>query len=425
MIARLTSSAFVRNVLVLLSGTIMAQVIVTLALPVLTRLYAPDAFTVLAGFASVLALFTAVACLRFNVAIPLPEDESEAAALLLLSLLSALVIGLLSYALIAWTPIRDFAAFSSRGLSAYRWLISLAIVLSGFYLAFQSWAARRKAFRRIARTKVTRAGWSVATQIGIGVSNPVPLGLLLGHAVLHGFGFLSLAFHAWREDRKDLLSVSVAHLSGTLRGYWRYPVLSTPEALLNAAGTHLPLLIIVAYAGPVEAGFLFLAMKIMGMPMMLIGRSVTQVYVAEAGQKLRDGTLSCFTTDAIWSLAKLGAAPFLVIGIAAPFVAESVLGEGWGRTGVLLAWMVPWFFLQFVTSPVSVVLLITSHQALALAMQAFGLALRVGAVYLALAFRPERASEIFSLSGAVFYLVYLALILVVLRLVAAEARPKG
>ncbi|MCW8843307.1 MAG: oligosaccharide flippase family protein [Rhodobacteraceae bacterium] len=400
----------------------MAQGIATLALPVLTRLYDPEAFSVLAGFASVLAMFTAVSCLRFNVAIPLPEHQDEAAALLVLSLLSSTVIGLLSFGMLEWTFVGDFDVFRDRGLDAFSWLICAAVVLSGFYLAFQSWAARRKAFKRIAKTKVTRAGWSVVTQVGVGVVNPIPLGLLLGHTVLHGFGFLSLAFFAWRDDRADLMGVNKTRLGEAVRGYWRYPVFSTPEALLNAAGTNLPVLIIVASAAPAEAGFMFLAMKVMGLPMMLVGRSVTQVYVAEAGEKLRNGTLSRFTLNAMWSLAKLGAIPFLIIGATAPFLAEPALGEGWGRTGVLLAWMVPWFFLQFVTSPISVVLLITSNQVLALGLQAFGLLLRVGVVYLALDLRPDRVSEAFAISGAVFYVVYLALILVVLRVVQSKGQ---
>lgn len=420
MLSKLTTSIFVRHVLVLLSGTMMAQGIVTLSIPIVTRLYDPAAFSVLAGFASVLSMVTAVACLRFNVAIPLPEHEGEAASLLVLSVVSATVLSLLTYGLLIWTPFRDLEVIASRGLDAYVWLLGIAIWLSGTYMAFQSWAARRKAFKRIAKTKVTRAGWSVATQIGIGAINPVPLGLLLGHTVLHGFGFLALALYAWRDDKADLMSVTRAKIATAVRGYWRYPVFSTPEALLNAAGTNLPVLIIVAHAAPAEAGFLFLAMKMMGLPMMLVGRSVTQVYVSEAGQRLRDGTLPRFTLDAMWSLAKLGAIPFVLVGVAAPFLAEAALGEGWGRTGILLAWMVPWFFLQFVASPISVVLLITSQQVLAVGMQALGLVLRVGAVYLTFGVWPGFVSEIFAISGAVFYLIYLVLILIVLRVVQAR-----
>jgi O-antigen/teichoic acid export membrane protein len=192
MLSKLTSSIFVRHVFVLLSGTIMAQGIVILTIPIVTRLYDPVAFSVLAGFASVLSIVTAVACLRFNVAIPLPEREDEAASLLVLSVVSATVLSVLTYGLMMWVPFRDLEVIASRGLDSYFWLLGIAIWLSGTYLAFQSWAARRKAFKRIARTKVTRAGWSVATQIGIGAINPVPLGLLLGHTVLQGFGFLSL-----------------------------------------------------------------------------------------------------------------------------------------------------------------------------------------------------------------------------------------
>ena len=80
-------SAFARGVGVLVGGTAFAQAIAVLALPLLTRLYTPDDFSVLAVYAAVLGISSVVACLRLEIAIPMPEDEGTAINLMLLGLI--------------------------------------------------------------------------------------------------------------------------------------------------------------------------------------------------------------------------------------------------------------------------------------------------------------------------------------------------
>jgi hypothetical protein len=75
-----------------------------------------------------------------------------------------------------------------------------------------------------------------------------------------------------------------------------------------------------------------------------------------------------------------------------------------------MAWMTPWFVMQFVTSPVSVALHVANRQPAALLLQLFGVILRAGAVYGASIIALARMSEAYAVSGFVFYLVYLAVV---------------
>ncbi len=68
---------FIRSVGVLVGGTAAAQVLMVLVLPLLTRLYTPDDFSVLAVYASILGIVTIAACLRMEIAIPLPQHEED------------------------------------------------------------------------------------------------------------------------------------------------------------------------------------------------------------------------------------------------------------------------------------------------------------------------------------------------------------
>ncbi|MGB9859042.1 MAG: lipopolysaccharide biosynthesis protein, partial [Moorellaceae bacterium] len=107
----LPKSSFTRNVAVLTGGTAAGQAMVVLASPILTRLYTPEDFGVLAVYSSVLSIVSVVASLRYELAIPLAEDDETAANLLLLSLtigvgvslLTGILTWLLGDQIVTWT----------------------------------------------------------------------------------------------------------------------------------------------------------------------------------------------------------------------------------------------------------------------------------------------------------------------------------
>lgn len=78
----LPRASFARSVGVLAGGTAAAQAIGILVLPVVTRLYTPADFTVLAFYSSILGIVAGVACLRLDIAIPLTKSDGDAANLL-------------------------------------------------------------------------------------------------------------------------------------------------------------------------------------------------------------------------------------------------------------------------------------------------------------------------------------------------------
>ena len=86
------SSPFATDVLKLVTGTTIAQIIAILASPVLTRLLGPDAFGFFALFTSITAIIGVIACMRYELAIMLPKDDEAAANLLALSFLMVAII---------------------------------------------------------------------------------------------------------------------------------------------------------------------------------------------------------------------------------------------------------------------------------------------------------------------------------------------
>lgn len=407
---KLKHKGFARSVGILVGGTAFGQAIMVLVMPVLTRLYTPQDFSLLAVYVSILGLVTTAACLRLEIAIPIPERDEDAANLLILALGSVACVSMLVALAVGWVPAEIVRLVKQPALRPYLWLVPLGILFGGVYTALQFWATRKKAFSVIARTRVTQAIGGAGVQVGFGAMAHAPFGLLLGQMISNGAGVIGLGNKIVRDDRAAFRAVSWSEMWRLLRLYDRFPKYSTFESLANSAAIQLPVLMIAALATGPEAGFLMLGMRAMQAPMGLIGTAVSQVYLSHAPQEYRAGNLGRFTAGILGGLMRTGVGPIICAGIVAPMVFPLVFGERWHRAGDLVAWMTPWFVLQFLASPVSLTLHVTNSQRVALVLQIFGLALRVGAVWIAARLMPNYIAEIYAVTGAVFYLVYLVVV---------------
>lgn len=75
---------FIKDFSVLLSSSVLKQAIGFITLPLLARLYSPDAFGLLELFLAIGALVATVACFRFELTIGLSHDKESAANILAL-----------------------------------------------------------------------------------------------------------------------------------------------------------------------------------------------------------------------------------------------------------------------------------------------------------------------------------------------------
>ena len=70
-------SEYSKNVLTLLSGTVIAQALPILFAPVLTRIFSPEEFAVYGVYIAVVMFCTVLSSGRYELAIILPEDDEN------------------------------------------------------------------------------------------------------------------------------------------------------------------------------------------------------------------------------------------------------------------------------------------------------------------------------------------------------------
>lgn len=410
---------FLKAVSVLVGGTAFAQALGVMVLPIITRLYSPEEFTLFAVYASILGILAVAACFRFEIAIPLPEKNEDAISLFILALLSNICITVLLTVIIFFFKEPILTTIQQPQLTPFIWFIPIGVFFAGLYNALQYWTTRQKQFSTIAKTRMTQSLANSLVQIGGGYLGFGAIGLIFGQIINFSAGILRLFIKFWKEAKPLFKQISIARLKENWKQYDKFPKYSTFESLANVAAIQLPVIIIAAVAIGPEAGYLMLAMKVMAIPMGLIGSAIAQVYLAHAPQYYNKGELRQYTVQTIKRIGKIAIIPIITIGAIAPFVFPVVFGASWTKAGFMLLWMVPWFVMQILSSPVSMSLHVTGNQKMALLLQIIGLVIRVGGLLLISLTYSMWAFEYYAISGFIFYAIYLLVILKILQVKTA------
>ena len=88
----LNKSDFVKNVTTLITGTVLANLIVVALQPLLSRIYSPEEFGTFTIYLSIIGMLAPAGSLKFEGAIVLPESDKKASALTLGSIIISFLI---------------------------------------------------------------------------------------------------------------------------------------------------------------------------------------------------------------------------------------------------------------------------------------------------------------------------------------------
>ncbi|QIB52619.1 lipopolysaccharide biosynthesis protein [Pseudomonas sp. OIL-1] len=374
----LPKSAFARGVGVLVGGTAGAQVLMVLAAPLLTRLYSPEDFGLLAVYVGLLSLFTVIASLRYELAIPLPKSHTEAANVLVLSLLMVLLMTCIAGLMVMLAGNQLALALDAPGLASYFWLLPIGVLLTGIYNVFNYWAIRTKAFPDIAKTRISQTLATLAVQLlGYKLGG---IALLYGQAGGQGVGSFRLARSALKHE--EFRSWCWSGVWQAAKRYKQFPMFSTWSGLFNTAGTQLPPLMFAAFFSAGAAGLYALAHRVLAMPMSVLGDAIGKVFFSNAAEAYREGRLAPLVEKVHRKLAEIAMPATLLLVIGAPELFFFVFGESWRQAGEFARWMAPWLYMVFITSPLSTLFSIMERERQGLLFQAGLLSVRVLAVFI-------------------------------------------
>ena len=420
---RLLRNRFARDVSLLAGGTAIGQALLILASPLLTRMYGPSDFGVFSVFSSIVSVPMGVASLKYELAIPLAEDDESAANILGLATLLVPATTILIGAILFLVGHRIIEATNTPALARYLWLMPASLLGAGLSQVFTYWAIRRKSFRPIAGSRVVQSLGQILTQLLFGFLG-LPAGLIVGDAVGRVFGATSLAATSLTGDRRHLRRISSSGMAAGARRFRRFPIFASGSVLLNSAGLYLPPLLFAGFYGDRVAGWFALSQRIISIPMVLIGTGIAQVYVSEAASRVRGDLSSLKSLHFKTGRTLLGVmtAPLLLLAVAGPWIFAFVFGPVWREAGEYVRLLTVMSILQFVVVPLSHTLNLLERQHWQFAWDAGRLLLVVGSLTFAHSAGASARGAVLTFGGtmAIAYLALLALNLAALARVRAQ-----
>jgi O-antigen/teichoic acid export membrane protein len=361
-----------RASLTLLAGGAAAQALPLLLGPLLTRLFSPVEFGVYHLFAAVAANVAVVACARFEFALPLAQDETEAQALRVLCL----------RLLLACAALSGFSALGWWWAGAGHWVawLPLAVAVAGVLSLATLWATRAQRFAALATARVLQYGGAALAQVAAGwagwgvqglVAAPIAAALLATLCLRLPMGLSwPSAGPSWR---------------GLARKFSDFPLLNTPHAFAGALQDTVALGLVAAALGPAAAGFWGLTLRYLKAPASLVGGAVSQALYPKLAAAGDSRQARAALRQVMGLLGGLGLGLTALLMLASPWGFEAVFGAPWRPAGELARALAPYIGLHFVASPLGVVTMAWGGQAWALKLALVGQVLFAGALALGLA----------------------------------------
>ncbi len=324
-----------RGVLVLGSGTAVAQLIGIVTAPIITRLYTPSDLGVLAVYSSVLAIFGVGAILRYELAYGLPKENDDAINLFGLSLI-LLCITTIGFALILLFG-RDLLinTFDLGSIEQYIWFLLIGFFGMGLYTMLNYWAIRQRDYGRITYTKINQGAGGSVCKILLGILSFGPVGLIIGHIVSQIAGITTLARAMWKKERENLKAISWSRMKSVAKTHRSFPVFDLPASIVNTMSLQLPPLMLLALYDSEVVGFYALANMLVVLPGSLISSSMGQAYLGEASKMVRERSrgLRSLYVRTLKHLFIIGVPLIGIPAVCAPFIVPFIFGGVWAEAG--------------------------------------------------------------------------------------------
>ncbi len=378
-------SKLLRNIVTVVSGTAGAQAITLTFMPVITRLYGPEAYGVLGTFLSVTMMLIPIAALTYPIAIVLPKRDGDARGLVRLALGIALLLALLVALVLQLFGGRLAAMADIEIIQPYLMLVPLVMFSGAALEVCQQWLFRTQRFHITASVAVGHSVLFNTLRTLAGAWQPSALVLVATTALQQALHASLLGLAMWRAKAQPEqpgddagASTQTPRLGELAYRYRDFPTFRAPVMLINAVSQHLPTLVLAAYFGPAAAGFFALCRQALTMPTNLIGKSVADVYYPRISRAIHDREpVAAMLLKATTALGLVGLVPFSLVAIFGPWLFALVFGEQWHVAGEYARWLALAEYVVFVSRPCVVAVPALSLQARFLFFEIFSTSLRV------------------------------------------------
>lgn len=355
-------SEFSRNVLTLMTGTTIAQAIPIAISPILTRIYSPEDFGILALYISIVSFVAIIVTARYEMAIVLPKTDEEAINILALSLAIMFLIVLLTTFTIILFHEKILRLLNAQEIGNLLYLVPLSILLTGLNQTFNYWANRKKYFGSISSSQISQSIGIGITQTGFGFTS-ISGGLVFGNIFGRFMAAFVLIKKFIKNDTSFLSSIDKTRMIQEMKKHKDFPLVNSLHAFGDIIRTSGSVMLLSSFFGATVLGFYALSLRVLQVPIGIVGSALGQVLFQKFTKLHNDNEdLFPYVKNVLFQLIIIGVPIFVFLYIISPELFSFVFGEKWRVAGEYSRILVPYLFMNFLISPISSIPIILKKQ---------------------------------------------------------------
>ncbi|MFJ7927806.1 lipopolysaccharide biosynthesis protein [Peribacillus sp. NPDC096448] len=361
------SGKYLSDIITLSIGSIIAQLIMVISSPLITRLYTPAQFGVYTLLMTIVSVIGPNINGRFDMAIVTSENKKEADVLTVTSMLFCLMMTF--FISVGLLFIYIFVPDTFKKIGPWIFILIPIFLLSGVINTLLSYNNKYKQYKLIRSVSVMRSivlsfGQVIFGFFGLGI-----IGLIASQVISLALGVKRQAKFCFGNIR-DLITVRKSEVYCIVKKYKNQPMYSLPANVVNALSYSLTYFFITNMYGVKEVGFYALCQTVLGMPITIICSNVSRVFFRQAGEayQKKGSFFSVFKKTIL--ILSVGSIPiFLILFLFSNKIFTFAFGNEWGVAGEYAQIMAPMFAIRFITIPVISSLLIIGKQSVEFVMQ--------------------------------------------------------
>ncbi|WP_405606807.1 lipopolysaccharide biosynthesis protein [Polaribacter sp. Asnod1-A03] len=353
---------FVKNVLTLITGSAISQVIVYASILILTRLFSTEVFGIYMLFTSATLILKPLATLQYEFAIVLPKRNKDAINLLAFSIIILCLFSLLLSIIIYFFKENIAFFFNITTLTNFIYLLPISVFLFGSVTIFDFWNNRNNLFKNISKGLFIKSCVMSSTQITTGFSSLHLIGLIPGMLLGYFFQLLFLIIISLKSLQHITKQISFKRMFFLAKKYKDIPIFNTLINLTNNLSNELPVLLIAKYFGLGHSGIYGLALKFTRAPVSIFQNSINQVFFNKATKTYNlEGNLHLLVLKTAKHLLLISVFIFIPL-LVISFYLDLLFGQNWKDVGFYSRILLPWIFCGFLSNPISSLIIILNKQ---------------------------------------------------------------
>jgi len=337
-------SLFFRKIMIVMSGTLIAQIIGMGATPFITRLYTPEDFGYFSNITSLSSVFVPLLTFSYSLAIVLPKKEKNALSLMKFIFF---LITILSFVLLFILKITNISNYIHLGRVSVYEIIFYSYLLSIFEV-LTYWLIRKESFSFRSKIIIFQVLIVLCLKILIGLfySNESILlyssivGLILVNIIII---YKTKIYSIKGKKYRGLL---------TAKKYAYIAKFRTPQNMFANFNQLLPIMMLTYFYGARVAGMYALAKTVLLLPGNLIAKSIVDVLYPNLCKKHNEyKKIGSNISKSVLILSSIGLIPLFVILFLGEYLFSLIFGDNWSNAGQYAQWLCIWLYFNFINKP--------------------------------------------------------------------------